>query len=95
MDSFWAGVTSAGPVQAALEVVDAAALRRALEEAAGPYQHEDGRIRFEVTHRFVTAEGDDTGPGPNVGNPAALVATDWEIPPPVSRPLVGGATTLS
>ena len=56
MDSFWAGVTAAGPVQAALDVVEVAALRRSLEEAAGPYQRSDGSIQFEVTHRFVTAE---------------------------------------
>ena len=56
MDAFWTGAISAGPVQAALDVVDMALLRQNLVEAAGPYQRADGTVRFEVTHRFVTAE---------------------------------------
>jgi len=56
MDAFWTGCISAGPVQAALEVVDAQALRRKLEEAASPYQLPDGSIRFEVAFRYVAAQ---------------------------------------
>ena len=56
MEAFWAGCISAGPVQAALEVVDAPDLRRRLEEAASPYQLPDGSIHFDVAFRYVTAE---------------------------------------
>lgn len=55
IDTFWRASISAGPVQAALDVVDAAALRPLLEQAVEPYQLDDGSIRFEVAFRYVTA----------------------------------------
>lgn len=55
MEAFWRGCISAGPVQAALEVVAAEELRTRLEDAAVPYQRKDGSIRFEVAFRQVTA----------------------------------------
>lgn len=55
METFWRGCISAGPVQAALEVVTAPDLRRRLEDAAAPYQRPDGSIRFEVAFRYVVA----------------------------------------
>lgn len=55
MDEFWRGCISAGPAQAALEVVTAEDLRRRLESAAAPYRQPDGSIRFEVAFRYVIA----------------------------------------
>ncbi len=55
MDAFWRGCISAGPVQAALNVVDADELRRRLEATAAPYQRSDGSIRFEVAFQHVAA----------------------------------------
>ena len=54
MDTYLRGVISAGPVQAALDVLGEPCLRRILEEAAAPYQLPDGRIRFEVAFHHVT-----------------------------------------
>lgn len=54
-ESFWKGCLSAGPVQAALELVAATDLRQSLEKAAAPYQQPDGSIRFEVAFRYVSA----------------------------------------
>jgi SAM-dependent methyltransferase len=58
MDAFWRGCISAGPVQAALEVIDTGDLRRRLEDVAAPYQLPDGSIRFEVAFRYVSAIND-------------------------------------
>lgn len=55
MDAFWKGCVSAGPVQAALEVVTAPDLRQRLEDAAAPFVQPDGSIRFEVAFRYVAA----------------------------------------
>lgn len=55
MEAFWKGCISAGPVQAALKVVDARELKQRLEEVAAPYQQADGTIRFEVAFRYVSA----------------------------------------
>lgn len=61
MEAFWRGCVSAGPVQAALEVVDTRDLRRRLEDVAAPYQLPDGSIRFEVAFRYVSAKINDSG----------------------------------
>lgn len=58
MDAYWRGCISAGPVQAALQVVDGEELRRRLEAVAAPYQRADGSVRFEVAFRYVTAAND-------------------------------------
>lgn len=55
MEAFWKGCISAGPVQAALEVVETRDLRRRVEDAASPYQLPDGSVRFEVAFRYVSA----------------------------------------
>jgi len=55
MDAFWRGCIAAGPVQAALDVVEEADLRRRVESAAARYQRLDGSIRFEVAFRYVSA----------------------------------------
>jgi SAM-dependent methyltransferase len=56
METFWRGCVSAGPVQAALDVVEESELRRRVESAADPYQRPDGSIRFEVAFMYVTAQ---------------------------------------
>lgn len=56
MDAFWRGCAAAGPVQAALDHVDAQDLRRRLEEAAAPYRRSDGTVHFEVGFRYVGAD---------------------------------------
>lgn len=53
MDTFLRGVISAGPVQAALDVLGQPRLTRVLEEAAAPYQLPNGRIRFEVAFHYA------------------------------------------
>lgn len=54
-DEFWLGVMSAGPQQAAGEIVGEADLREAVVSAAEPYRTEDGGFLFENFFRYVTA----------------------------------------
>lgn len=60
MNIFLRGVMSAGPVQAALDVLGKPRLTRVLEDAAAPYRLPDGRIRFEVDFQYVLG-----APNPN------------------------------
>lgn len=52
--TFWRASLSAGPLQAALRVVDRDILEAAVADAIRPFQRADGRVRFENSFRFVT-----------------------------------------
>jgi len=55
LETHWQAQRSAGPLQAALRVVDEERLRAAVEQAVEPHRTSTGGVRLENRFRYVTA----------------------------------------
>jgi ubiquinone/menaquinone biosynthesis C-methylase UbiE len=55
LETHWQAQRSAGPLQAALRVVDEAQLRAEVEQAIEPYRTSTGGVQLQNRFRYVTA----------------------------------------
>jgi hypothetical protein len=54
-DAAWRAHRSAGPLQAALQVIDEAALEMIVRRALAPFHHDTGGVRLEKRFHYVVA----------------------------------------